>query len=276
MDNIAEMHDTLKRISEDSRLSLESEKTNRETKVYKEGFRSSRCPQYPPTVIEVREETTFRAARSLLDTGMKIAVLNSAHPTKTGGALWNGSGAQEERLCRMSTLYPSLTSPEAEEFYTAHREQRKREPEMHFFKASGNIVYSPDVTVFKEEYDANNIQLLRYTEKSFNVDVLSVAAPFFNSDYTAKTFGYDKIYALFKSRIETVLEVAIESGDEALILREFGCSSFNSPASVVAEAFSDVLSSKRYKNAFKKIVFAITVRSFERKNLEEFRIRFKR
>ena len=60
--------------------------------------------------VSVSPDRTFEAARRLVaeNPGSRCAVLNFASPVNPGGGVVTGSSAQEECLCRCSTLYPCL------------------------------------------------------------------------------------------------------------------------------------------------------------------------
>ena len=66
----------------------------------------------------------------------EILVLNFANPVHPGGGVRNGAKAQEEDLCRTSTLLCSLESPEAEEYYKYNRS-------LYTYLASDAIMITP-------------------------------------------------------------------------------------------------------------------------------------
>ena len=73
------------------------------------------------TVVSTKR--SFEAASAYARAGKKVCVLNFASATNPGGGVTNGSSAQEECLCRCSTLYPCLDIKDMwDDFYLPHRE----------------------------------------------------------------------------------------------------------------------------------------------------------
>ena len=108
---IAVFQDTLNWIKSDKDLSDSIAKAKKNTKIFWEN-------DYPAfdqsilydTEITVTKNRSYEAAMGLqkLMPGGKIAVMNFANAFHAGGGVQNGSSAQEECLCRTSTLYPLL------------------------------------------------------------------------------------------------------------------------------------------------------------------------
>ena len=103
--------DTLNWISSDPVLSASVQSAKQKTTVFFEddypAFDTSNTKEMR---ITVSGDRSFEAAMRLQkeDTGAKIAVMNFANAFHAGGGVVNGAGAQEECLCRTSTLYPLL------------------------------------------------------------------------------------------------------------------------------------------------------------------------
>ena len=221
--------------------------------------------------IIVSTKRSYEAAEAYKD--KKVCVLNFASASNPGGGVTNGASAQEECLCRTSTLYFSLNTKEMwDEFYGPHR--RMRNP-LH----NDDIIYTPDVVVFKTDTDK---PVRRKEEEWFKVDVISCAAPnlrnmpsnSYNSgdgDIPARPTD-DELYQIQFRRIKRILEVAAAMKEEVLILGAFGCGAFENNPKVVAKAAKDAV--ELYKKNFELIEFAVFCTPDHKENYEAFRKAF--
>ena len=178
--------------------------------------------------------------------GKKVAVLNFANNHSVGGAPFS-SGAQEESLCRCSTLLSCLKTME-HEFYGRHRHLY----ESHQLDHMGNddLIYTPDVVVFKTDERTDVIYpKMMYQRDWYKVDVITSAAPELRhgnrcpADYEVQ----------ITSRIKKIFDVAASQDVDVLILGAWGCGAFKNPADVVARVFLTLL--KEYH--FETVEFAL-------------------
>jgi hypothetical protein len=58
-------------------------------------------------------------------------------------------------------------------------------------------------------------------------------------------------------RAYTKADIALENGNDSLVLSAFGCGAYGTPPKEMARLFHEVIESKKYKSVFKRIVFAI-------------------
>ena len=122
-----------------------------------------------PAKVVVSRKRTLEAAEPYVREGKKTCILNFASATNPGGGVTRGSSAQEECICRSSTLYPCLnTGALWNRFYGPHRKAGNP-------LYNDDCVYTPDVCVFRED---TAIPELLQEEHWWNVNVLTCAAPF--------------------------------------------------------------------------------------------------
>ncbi len=102
-------------------------------------------PEIVNTKYIVSGKRSFEAASNYY--GKKVSVLNFANNHSIGGAPFS-AGAQEESLCRCSTLLPCLQAMR-KPFYEKHINQFSA----HEINYMGNddLIYTPDVVVFKSD-----------------------------------------------------------------------------------------------------------------------------
>lgn len=218
-------------------------------------------------VVSVTQGKTFQTAMDLYRPGSRTAVLNFASATTPGGGVKTGSSAQEESLCRCSTLYPALTQKWLwEKYYAVNRAARDV---LH----TDACIYSPEVLICKT--DATIPQRM---DTFVTVDVISCAAPnlreqpgnMHNAETGVRSIISDReLYALHLKRAKHILHVAAVNGVDNLVLGAFGCGAFANDPTVVAEAYRDALPD--YKGYFDNIVFAIYCRPYETTNYTAFR-----
>ncbi len=243
--------DTQHRINNDAVLRSLTLDSIKATRLYEENFvASEKVIKSEGDNLSVIEGTTFDTARSVGEG--KIATLSFANPYEAGGGAARGAVAQEECLCRCSNLYNALTADHlAENYYKWHKNR-------HNYLFSDKVIYTPNVQIIKSD-DYSPL------EKAFSVDVLTCAAP-----YNLRSFPEDVLKTTYESRITNILEVAIDNGADVLVLGAFGCGVFRNPASLMAEAFREILVDRGYHKYFKQVVFAI-IASQRNKNLEIFK-----
>ena len=181
---------------------------------------------------------SFEAAKAYK--GKKTAVLNFANSHSIGGNPFF-SGAQEESLCRCSTLLPCLEAMR-EPFYTKHKRQYDA-------REIGNIgtddlIYTPDVVVFKTDERTDPIYP-KMMDKSewYKVDVITSAAPeLMNMNYKPKNY-----VEIITSRVKKILDEAAKEKVEVLILGAWGCGAFKNDSIVVSNAFFTLLENYNFE-----------------------------
>ena len=202
-----------------------------------------------PAEIIVSQRRSFEAAKKYSDE--RVCVLNFASSTHVGGGVTTGAGAQEECLCRCSTLYFAIGDNETKKnFHDTHYRQLKSGRMNSIY--NDDCIYSPRITVFKSDTE---LPKLLPENEWYNVDVITCAAPNLNSRYE-KIFISDKVLKeLHKKRAKRILDIAVSEGEDVIILGAFGCGAFRNPPEVVAQAYREVIDD--YKYDFKTIEFAV-------------------
>lgn len=225
-------------------LRKRTEDAKKSNTVYFAGYRSQKRIEFGQKgKIIVDATTTFRAAKMYRAIG-KTAVLNFANPEMPGGGVRIGAMAQEECLCRSSNLYPCLCDENVfASYYKYHRE-------LHSPFYSDRLIYTKDVTVFKDD---GAVPKLMAQEEWFTVDVITCAAPYLAAQKTAVP---DALKTIFKSRIQNIFEAALDNCVQTLILGAFGCGAFHNPPEIVAQAFYETIEENHYLNYFPAVVFA--------------------
>ena len=250
---IAEFEDTKKCCEEERILSEAIELTNARVKVYTEDF-SEEVQAKKAGRVRVESGRTFEAAIALHEEfpEKRIGVLNFAASGTPGGGVKRGAYAQEESLCRCSTLYPSLLTAEATRgFYDYHRNNCG-------WEASDRCVYSPDVIICRDDRDLLCDRLP--PAKFAKVDVITCAAPHLFRDVTIKA---EDLLRMHISRAKNILRAAAHNGVDIFVGGAFGCGAFHNDGCIVAWAWREAL--KEYQEKFDLIDFVIYISDYPEK-----------
>lgn len=205
--------------------------------------------------ITVSRKRTLEAASDYARAGKKVCVLNFASASNPGGGVKNGSSAQEEAICRCSTLYSSLIQNEMwGGFYGPHR--NSGDP-LH----NDDCIYTPGVVVFKT--DTNYPKAMPQSDW-YSVNVITCAAPNLR-EKPSNSMNYDGSTAvkisdadlkkLHEKRMERILSIAALNGNDVVILGAFGCGAFMNPPEVVADGMIPAI--EKYRECFETIELAV-------------------
>ncbi len=202
-----------------------------------------------PANVVVSQKRSFEAAKRY--SGERVCVLNFASSTHVGGGVQTGAGAQEECLCRCSTLYFTIGDDETKKKFhdTHYRHLRTRKMNSLY---NDDCIFSPGITVFKSD---TALPKLLPENEWYNVDVITCAAPNLNSRYDNIRISDKDLNELHKKRAKRILDIAVSEGEDVIILGAFGCGAFRNPPEVVAEAYREVI--QNYIYDFKTIEFAV-------------------
>lgn len=207
-----------------------SENVSMETKVYSDTPDTDNL--IGDCLIKVVDSDSLTAAKP------NYLVLNFASGWTPGGGVKKGMSAQEENLCQRSSLYKSLISPEASDFYSLN----------HLIPNMGSTcsILTKNVLVLKDK-EFNDLKTPYY------IDVLSVAAPRITESCTCTP---EFLEDLLDFRINHILSVAAEHKYRNLILGAWGCGVYKNDPKQVARLFHKYIN--KYSGYFDEIIFAIS------------------
>lgn len=236
------------------------------TRVYREKFSVEGVPSVTDSTNKyLKEVGSVEVGKELLDRALNPAVLNFADAYHACGMYNSGSNAQEESLCRVSTLsqtlYQYYNKLWANKVGVALRPQLAYPMDINF----GGI-YSK-VTVFRDGPSSG----FAFREEPFDIGIISVAAlnlcrprpnkrTITNHEYATE----DKENPLTEegilvmlNKIRTIYRIALDNGHDSLVLGAWGCGVFRHNPGQIAQMFLQVLDESEFKNKFKEVCFAV-------------------
>lgn len=212
-------------------------------------------PELPEaTTVMVEPNDCLVAAQRLVKAGYRPALLNFASAGHPGGGVETGARAQEETICRRSTLSRSIFAFDAsfaKRFGYQHRDGNNYP----LSNLDFSLIYSPEVTVFREGLECTLM------EEPYQVDVITCAALNLGGRYELKLTPDGKMpdaaKRITRNKIRSIFRVALFRGNDSLVLGAFGCGAFKNPPEEVASIFKEVLEDPEFRNRFRLVTFSI-------------------
>ena len=209
---------------------------------------------------QVVNQDCILALRDMVEQGFNPAVLNMASLYHPGGGVLQGSSAQEEELCRRSTLAISLyqfSLPGGRYGDLADMVGVKRRAERYPMDNMYGGIYSPGITFFRGTQDEGYV----LQDEPFQAAVISVASLNYNPKHGHNTLDNGNIpeadKPVLKEKIRTILRIGALKGHDSLVLGALGCGAFCTPPAQMARLFHQVMDEPEFQGRFRKIVFAI-------------------
>ncbi|KZT21100.1 hypothetical protein NEOLEDRAFT_1139954 [Neolentinus lepideus HHB14362 ss-1] len=212
------------------------------------------------TEISILEISTLEGARLLsnqkrvLSDG-RIGVLNFASAKKPGGGFLTGAQAQEESIARSSTLYPTLTTEIAQQYYALHNKDGKGGYYSHA------MIYSPGIVFFRDDTGGwlEPVEVDVVTSAAVNAGVA-------RNTLWGRTAGKAeevKIEKVMRERMARILFLFEQQGASGLVLGSFGTGVFKNDIGVIARIWAELLCKQesRFENVFERVLFAIIGRA---------------
>lgn len=184
-----------------------------------------------------------------------VLVLNLANPVHPGGGVRRGAKAQEEDLCRKSSLLLSLESSHAAKYYEYNKN-------LNSHMGSDAMMFTPEVEIIRDENGA-------FLDETVIVSVLTCAAPMITQG--KEGMSEDEYQNMVYNRIMGMLKCAAYFGYKNLVLGAWGCGAFGNDAHVISDLFYRALKDIELSGlSFRRIDFAVLDRTDEQYNFKEF------
>ncbi|MBR6934838.1 MAG: TIGR02452 family protein [Clostridia bacterium] len=216
----------------------------------------------PPETACVNADCTD-VSQALIRDGYNPALLNLASRISPGGGYQSGASAQEECVCRTSTLSRSLYRFGNIKYKHIRESGVPNTPGVYPLDVNFGGIYSPCVTFFRHGED----KYYSFREEKFDCPVISVASlsnreanEYTNDErryFDADGFLTDAGRVIERNKIRTIFRIALDNGHDSIVLGAFGCGAYRLRSDEVAGLFRSVLDEPEFRNRFRKLVFAI-------------------
>lgn len=222
-----------------------------------------------PAELIVSARRSYEAASEYKQSGKRVCVLNFANAFRPGGRVKEGCTAQEEGLCRCSTLYPCISERHIiQNYHDRHKSLRLKGAFSNI--ANDDCIYTPEIVVIKT--DTTEPELMA-EDKWYKTDVITCAAPDLRAPYKnlmnmKRTMPNEReLLDIHEKRGRRIIELAKRQKVDVLILGAFGCGAFENSPEIVARAYKKIV--QDYMLDFAVIEFAVAGKG---RNYEAFKM----
>ena len=214
--------------------------------------------------LDCQNVDTFSMVRILKSKGViNIIALNLASPTNPGGGVRRGAKAQEEDLCRKSSLLISLESQTAKIYYDYNRKANT-------FMGTSAMMITPKVEIIRDDNG-------KFLPEPVETSVLTCAAP---KLVKGEKLNMKNYRSLVYNRIGYMLTVLAHQGFKNLVLGAWGCGAYGNDAAIISDLFKASIVNFKYKGysyneVFDSITFAVLDKTDSQYNFKQFKRNFR-
>lgn len=203
------------------------------------------CKRSKSCDVQFSGRRTFQQGYLKWQKGYKVGCLNFASFKNPGGGCKGNAQAQEESLCRASTLFYCLDDKKCwSNFYTPHRYKK------YSALYNNDCIYTPNVLVVRADDKHNKI----LPEKDWwNCDIVTCAAP--NVGAYKGTLSRKELYDIIYERVCRILHLFALNNVQCVVLGAFGCGVFKCNPDVVSKAMARAIVT--YEKAFDVVSVAV-------------------
>lgn len=195
---------------------------------------------FAQTKLTWHEADCVNVAMAMKARGLNPLLLNMASDFQPGGGVWKGASAQEEELFRRSNYFKFL--------------HRRWYP----FSVYRTIV-SRGVEFYRGSAD-QNYALLPTPVHLDCVAVAGIRRP--NRTNDQRRFAHTEDANILLTKLRLLVQVALDNGNDSLVLSALGCGAFQGPVQHIAEIFKKVV--QESQGRFSEISFAILGENYTR------------
>jgi hypothetical protein len=223
-----------------------------------------------PEIKVINADTLDTMLQMYRESFQRPLVLNMASDICPGGGVRSGAMAQEECICRRSSLYPALTGLKNKFNYKLYPFKSSIDRDLETNRSKRE--YFNRMTKEARNYDGKDVAiytkdvvLLRDSDYSFLpndqrvlFDVISIAGIRHPVLDGSKLNDVDE--DTLRMKIYQIMSIANLQNHDCVILGALGCGAFRGPPQHIAAIFREVLNEFRFTSV-KSIVFAVLSRN---------------